>query len=111
MVGELTWRKRVFGLWIPLVLFSVVTLFPFTWMAATSLKTNAELYDPKAMPLTIQHPSLVHYIDLLRETNFLVWVANTMLVAVIATRISLLLGAMLAYPLARMRFRGGSLLA
>ena len=111
MVGELTWRKRLFGLWAPLVLFSVVALFPFTWMAATSLKTNAELYDPKAMPLAIRHPSLVHYIDLLRETNFLTWTANTMLVAVVATAISLLLGSMLAYPLARMRFRGAPLLA
>src|ERR1700674_4673216 len=111
MVGELTWRKRLLGLWLPLAAFLVVALFPFTWMAATSLKTNAELYDPKAMPLSIRHPSLVHYIDLLKETNFLIWVANTMLVAVIATGISLLLGAMLAYPLARMRFRGGALLA
>jgi multiple sugar transport system permease protein len=34
-----------------------------------------------------------------------------MLVAVIATGISLLLGTMLAYPLARMRFAGGALLA
>ena len=63
------------------------------------------------MPLTIQHPSLVHYIDLLKETNFLTWVVNTMLVAVVATFISLLLGSMLAYPLARMRFRGAPLLA
>src|SRR2546430_3801884 len=111
MVGELTWQKRLIGLWLPLAGFLVVALFPFTWMAATSLKTNAELYDPKAMPLAIRHPSLVHYIDLLKETNFLTWVANTMLVAVIATGISLLLGSMLAYPLARMRFRGGALLA
>src|SRR5437870_9862420 len=111
MVGELTWRKRLLGLWIPLALFGVVALFPFTWMAATSLKTNAELYNPKANPLSIQHPSLVHYISLLRETNFLTWVANTMLVAVVATGISLLLGTMLAYPLARMRFRGAPLLA
>src|SRR5229473_1774855 len=111
MVGELTWRKRLFGLWLPLVAFIVIALFPFTWMAATSLKTNAELYNPKANPLAIQHPSLVHYIDLLKETNFLIWVANTMLVAVVATGISLLLGSMLAYPLARMRFRGASLLA
>ena len=111
MVGELTWGKRLFGLWVPLALFCVVALFPFTWMAATSLKTNAELYNPKASPLSIQHPSLVHYIDLLSETNFLTWVANTMLVAVVATGISLLLGSMLAYPLARMRFRGAPLLA
>ena len=111
MVGELTWRKRLFGLWLPLAMFLVLALFPFTWMAATSLKTNAELYDPKAMPLTIRHPSLVHYISLLQETNFLTWEANTMLVAVIATVISLVLGTMLAYPLARMRFRGAPLLA
>ena len=111
MVGELTWRKRFFGLWLPLAVFIVVALFPFTWMAATSLKTNAELYDPKANPLAIRHPSLVHYIDLLRETNFVTWTVNTLLVAVIATAISLLLGAMLAYPLARMRFRGAPLLA
>ena len=111
MVGELTWRKRIFGLWLPLAMFLVLALFPFAWMAATSLKTNAELYDPKAMPLTIRHPSLVHYISLLQETNFLIWIANTMLVAVIATAISLVLGTMLAYPLARMRFRGAPLLA
>ena len=111
MVGELTWRKRLLGLWLPLLAFIVIALFPFTWMAATSLKTNAELYNPKANPLAIQHPSLVHYIDLLRETNFVIWVANTMLVAVVATGISLLLGSMLAYPLARMRFRGAGLLA
>jgi len=111
MVGELTWRKRLFGLWLPLALFLVLALFPFTWMAATSLKTNAELYDPKAMPLAIRHPSLVHYISLLQETNFLIWIANTMLVATIATAISLVLGTMLAYPLARMRFRGAPLLA
>jgi len=111
VVGELTWRRRLFGLWLPLAAFAVIALFPFTWMAATSLKTNAELYDPKANPLTIQHPSLVHYIGLLQETNFLTWVANTMLVAVVATGISLLLGTMLAYPLARMRFRGAPLLA
>src|SRR6267143_1522317 len=111
MVGELTWQKRLLGLWLPLAGFLVLALFPFTWMAATSLKTNAELYDPKALPLAIRHPSLIHYIDLLRETNFLTWIANTMVVAVVATGISLLLGSMLAYPLARMRFRGGALLA
>src|SRR5712671_2265218 len=51
MVGELTWRKRLFGLWLPLAAFVVIALSPFTWMAATSLETNAELYNPKANPL------------------------------------------------------------
>src|SRR5256712_2717035 len=43
--------------------------------------------------------------------QLLTWTANTMLVAVVATGISLLLGSMLAYPLARMRFRGAAMLA
>src|SRR5437660_11938197 len=103
MVGELTWRKRLLGLWLPLLAFGVVALFPFTWMAATSLKTNAELYNPKANPLSIQHPSLVHDISLLQETNLLTWVADTMLGAGVATGSSRRRGTMLAYPLARMR--------
>ena len=111
MVGELTWRRRVFGLWLPLVALISFCLFPFAWMVITSLKPNVELYDPKAFPLAIHHPSLEHYIALLKETNFVLWTANTMLVALISTAISLLLGAMLAYPLARMRFPGAALLA
>jgi len=111
MVGELTWSRRLFGLWLPLGFLFLFALFPFAWMAATSLKANAELYDPKSNPLWIQHPSLVHYIGLLKESNFLIWIGNTMLVAVVATLISLLFGVMLAYPLARMRFPASGLLA
>jgi multiple sugar transport system permease protein len=111
MVGELSWPKRLFGLWIPMAALFVFALFPFAWMAATSLKENAELYNPKSNPLWIQHPSLVHYIGLIRESNFFVWIGNTMLVALLATLISLLFGVMLAYPLARMRFPASGLLA
>src|SRR5207237_7154178 len=55
-------------------------------------------------------PTLKHYIDLLTETNFLLWTWNTMLVAVISTAISLVFGTMLAYPLSRMRFAGAGLI-
>jgi multiple sugar transport system permease protein len=111
VVGELSWSRRLFGLWIPMAALFVFALFPFAWMAATSLKENAELYDPKSNPLWIKHPSLVHYIGLIRESNFFVWIGNTMLVALVATLISLLFGVMLAYPLARMRFPASGLLA
>src|SRR5207245_10418316 len=111
MVGELTWSRRLVGLWLPLAALFVFALFPFAWMAATSLKANAELYDPTANPMWIRHPSLVHYVDLFKETNFVVWIGNTMLVALVSTIISLLLGGMLAYPLARMRIPAAGLLA
>jgi multiple sugar transport system permease protein len=111
MVGELTWPRRMVGLWVPLAALFIFSLFPFVWMAATSLKANAELYDPTSNPLWIRNPSLEHYIGLFKETNFVLWIGNTMLVAFVSTAISLLLGVMLAYPLARMRFPGAGLLA
>jgi multiple sugar transport system permease protein len=80
-------------------------------MAVTSLKPNSELYNRKIMPLIVYHPTLKHYVDLLSETNFLLWTWNTLLVAVVSTVISLVFGVMLAYPLARMRFAGSALIS
>jgi multiple sugar transport system permease protein len=91
--------------------FLVLALFPFYWMAITSLKPNSELYNRHVMPLVLHHPTLKHYIDLLTQTSFLTWTWNTMLVAIVSTAISLVLGVMLAYPLARMRFAGAGLIA
>jgi multiple sugar transport system permease protein len=111
MVERGGWRVKSVRLWLPLGAYMIFTLFPFYWMAVTSLKPNSELYNRKIMPLIVWHPTLKHYVDLLTETNFLVWTWNTLLVAVVSTAISLVFGVMLAYPLARMRFAGSALIA
>ena len=103
--------QRTVRVWLPVIFFLVLALFPFYWMAITSLKPNAELYNTHMMPLLIHHPTLKHYIDLFNSTSFLLWTWNTMLVAVISTAISLVLGIMLAYPLARINFPGAGLIA
>jgi multiple sugar transport system permease protein len=103
MVERAGWRIRTLRLWLPLGLFMIFTLFPFYWMAVTSLKPNSELYSRKVMPLIVYHPTLKHYVDLLSETNFLV--------ALVSTAISLIFGVMLAYPLARLRFAGSALIS
>jgi multiple sugar transport system permease protein len=111
MVERSGWRIKTLRLWLPLGLYMIFTLFPFYWMAVTSLKPNSELYNRKIMPLIVYHPTLKHYVDLLTETNFLLWSWNTLLVAVVSTAISLIFGVMLAYPLARMRFAGSALVS
>ncbi len=103
--------RRTMQVWLPVGFFLVIALLPFYWMAIASLKPNSELYNPKINSLIVYHPTLKHYVDLLTQTSFLTWTWNTMIVAVIATAISLVLGVMLAYPLARMRFAGASLMA
>jgi multiple sugar transport system permease protein len=103
--------EQAVRVWLPVGFFLLLALFPFYWMAVTSVKPNAELYNKNLMPLLVHNPTLKHYIDLLTETSFLVWTWNTLLVAVISTAISLVLGTTLAYPLARMRFAGAGLIA
>ena len=92
--------ERLVRLWLPVGFFLVLALFPFYWMAITSLKPDSELYNQRIMPLVVHNPTLKHYIDLLTQTSFLTWTWNTMVVAVVSTAISLILGVMLAYTLA-----------
>ena len=111
MVGSKTWRHRALSVWLPLVFFLVVTLFPFYWMLITSIKPNQELYNARIMPLVVYQPTFQHYADLITKTNFFGWTFNTLLVATVTTAISLVFGAMAAYPLARMNFPGAALVA
>ena len=111
MVGGKSFATRTVRLYLPLAFFLVAMLFPFYWMAITSIKPNRELYSQKIMPLMVHQPTLKHYIDLLWETNFLTWTYNTFLVAIVSTVISLVLGTMTAYPLARMNFPGAAVVA
>jgi multiple sugar transport system permease protein len=111
MVGGRDFLGRLRRLYVPLAVFIVLMLFPFYWMLITSIKPNRELYSQKIMPLVVYQPTLKHYIDLLWETNFLVWTYNTMLVAIVTTLVSVVLGTMMAYPLARMRFPGAAVVA
>src|SRR5688500_9900566 len=102
---------RTLGLYLPLSSLLFLMLFPFYWMLITSIKPNRELYSQKIMPLIVHQPTLKHYVDLLTETSFLTWTYNTMLVAVVSTAVSLVLGTMIAYPLSRMNFPGVAVVA
>jgi multiple sugar transport system permease protein len=111
MVGGRRFGTRLVRLYLPLVVCMILMLFPFYWMLITSIKPNRELYNARIMPLIVHQPTLKHYVDLLSQTNFLLWTYNTLLVAVVTTAVSLVLGTMIAYPLARMNFPGAAVIA
>jgi multiple sugar transport system permease protein len=86
----------------PFLLFAV---FPFYHMALTSLKTDRELYDRGAVPLIIrQGATLEHYTRLFTDTAFVTWTKNSLLVTILATTVSLLIGTAAAYALSRLKF-------
>jgi len=101
---RLWWKVSSHLLLLPFLVFA---LFPFYHMALTSLKQDRELYDRQAVPLLIrQGPTLEHYAKLLWDTEFLTWIKNSLLVTLLATALSVVIGTIAAYALARLRFFG-----
>jgi multiple sugar transport system permease protein len=82
-------------------------LFPFYFMVVTSFKSNAELYNLKSIPFWIQSGAIMdHYALLFQKTDFVTWMKNSLLVAVVATSVSVVISILAGYSLARLRFRG-----
>jgi multiple sugar transport system permease protein len=94
----------VYAAFLPFLVFA---LFPFYWMAITSLKGNQEISDLQQSPLLIQKgATLAHYRYVLRETLFPRWMMNSLIVSGTATLASACVSTLAAYALARLRFRG-----
>ncbi len=98
--------ERALFVWAPLAFFLVFLVGPFYWMLITALKPDSELYDGSKSPLYVAAPTLDHFIYLFEKTDFVTWVANTMMVATLSTAIALIMGVPAGYALARLRFRG-----
>ena len=92
--------RRIVTLYIPLSIIVVILLFPFYWMALTSLKPDNQLLDMETYsPFWVWHPTLKHFHKLLFESYYPHWLWNTMYVAVCATVLSIVASVMAAYAL------------
>ena len=98
--------RRWVTLYIPLLVFLFVLLFPFYWMVTTSLKPNAELLSREGNPFWVAAPTIEHFKHLLFETPYLDWMWNTVVITVVATFVSLAASVFAAYAIERLRFRG-----
>lgn len=107
MTPQLRRNLRTFGgTYMPLSMFVVFAVFPFYWMLVASLKSNRELYSLKAFPFWVDKPVLSQYTYLFENTDFLTWLMNSVSVGIITTLVSVAIGVLAGYGLARLRFRG-----
>jgi len=99
--------RKVVTLYLPLFVILIVLLFPFYWMALTSIKPDEQLIDmDKFNPFWVVHPTFKHISKLLFETQYPRWLWNTMYVAVVATALSIFASVLAAYAIVRLRFKG-----
>ena len=99
--------RRIVTIYIPLFVFVFVLLFPFYWMAITSVKPNYQLTDyANFSPFWVVEPTLEHIKYLLFETSYPGWLWNTIVISVASTFVSLAASVFAAYAIERLRFVG-----
>lgn len=104
------WRRRTKRS----VLYGVVGLFcffsaaPFVWMLITTFKQDKDLYRSANNPFLFNEPpTLDHLRFLFLDTNYLVFLRNSLVVGVAVVIITLVIALPAAYSLARLTGRWG----
>jgi multiple sugar transport system permease protein len=102
-----TLMRRIVVVYLPLLVFVFVLLFPFYWMAVTAVKPNHQLTNYRDYsPFWVVGPTLDHIKYLLFQTSYPGWLWNTMIVSVFSTILSLAASVFAAYAIERVRFTG-----
>ncbi|GAA4722527.1 carbohydrate ABC transporter permease [Isoptericola chiayiensis] len=98
-------RRNKLILHLLLIIGSVTMVIPFVWMLFTSVKSPAELaqFPPTFFP---QEWHWSNYAEALDAAPFDKYFRNSLIIATGHTLITLVIGSMAGYALARIRFRG-----
>ena len=107
-------RKRgTIGVYILLVLISIIWLFPFIGLVLQSFRSYYPKVEYGCMVdyLIPKHFSLDNYRFLFSgQTNFIKWYGNTLVIAVFVSILQTIIILCVSYALSRMRFKGRKLL-
>jgi multiple sugar transport system permease protein len=98
-------RLRRVGLYATIVAILAIALFPFWWMIDESLKQPVEIFS--GANLYPHHPTMSNYSQLFNVYHFGSYLENSILVVTVTVALSLVLGTLAAYSLARFNLRLG----
>jgi multiple sugar transport system permease protein len=99
----------VAGHYAMLLVLAILCVAPIVVIFATSLRQQVDIF---AAPLNFLFtPTLENYRAVLQEDKFDRYLGNSLFVGIVSTLITLVLGCMAAYGLARFRFKGRSTIA
>ena len=103
----LTGKKLVLRilLYIAVIAFCVVILYPFFIMFTSALKSRAEIYSINGTLLPIKW-RWSNLIDIWRKAPMLNYFLNSIIIALGSTAIAMVCGIPAAYALTRMKFKG-----
>jgi len=97
-------RNRRLGIWIPLTLVVLWAATPLVWALSASFKTRSEF--AKTPPLFFpENPTIEAYQKVLGDGGFWTFARNSLLIAVVATVVTVAVSTIAAYGFARYAFK------
>ncbi|SDD02960.1 multiple sugar transport system permease protein [Melghirimyces thermohalophilus] len=102
-------NKPGFFFYLFLAGFLIAVLFPFFWLAITSIKPAGELFGADAFRILTDNPTLDNYVKVFTDYPFASYMWNSTVVAVVTTVYCVFVASIAAYAIARLRFWGKSI--
>lgn len=96
--SRILWISRII-IWITIV----VIMFPALWIVMSSFSAGDSFFLSSLFPKKL---SLEHYVELFKETDFVLWVWNSLKMCLLVAVIQLILTSLAAYAFSRLRFTG-----
>jgi multiple sugar transport system permease protein len=94
-------------IWVLLIGFSLLFLYPLVWLLAASLKPRGEVFDNRLIPQTW---SPQNYVQVWDQLPLLSWVANSVTIALLAAGLVVVSSSAVAFGFAYFRFPGRKIL-
>lgn len=96
--------------WIFIVVFLLITVFPFFWILISSFKPEAEIFGANSYRIIAENPTLENYRVVIMEKGMLRAIGNSFIMSAVTTFYVVVVASMSAYIISRFKFKGKSLL-
>jgi ABC-type glycerol-3-phosphate transport system permease component len=100
--------------YLAVIIAILIALFPFYWILRTSLESNAQVSAGVggSNGIVPSHLSFSAYVNVFKQDDFLTPLLNSIIVALATTAVTVVVGSLAGYALARLDIRGaGAILA
>ncbi len=97
---------RIF-LWLALIAFGLMFLYPFAWLLAASLKPRGQVFDNALIPRTFVPEN---YVEVFNQLPLLSWMFNSVAIALLAAGFVSIASSIVAFGFAYFKFPGRNIL-
>ena len=105
-------KNKTFNIvcWIFVVIFLLITVFPFFWILISSFKPESEIFGANAYRIIAENPTLENYRTVIVEKGMLRAIGNSFVMSAATTFYVVIVASMSAYIISRFKFKGKALL-